>query len=777
MAEHFGKYELEKRLGVGGMAEVWLARQEGPAGFSKRAVIKRILPSLVNDPDFVQMFLREARLAALLNHPNVVQIFDLGEAEHTYFLVMEYIEGRSLRYLQKQTLALGKPCEVGFIASVLAGASAGLHHAHEQRDPSGEPLALVHRDVSPDNLLVSYEGVTKVIDFGIAKAFSDAPGTHSGVVKGKYGYMSPELIKGEPMDRRADIYALGTVLFEALAGERPFVGGPNDVLNAILKEPVPLLTAFREGLPSDLVALTEAMLAKSPRDRPQTMREVELSLAEIARREGWGSSEVAKVVRILGGGAPESQPPSVMSRPPPSRPPPPPPPSPPTRQARGKPGPAEQPSAERETLADFLGVETAIEEQPSVEPLPGRGSLDLNGRLSGRPSDRLVSGELLTGAPPTRAKRLPSGVVSSPAPSRPPSLELEFDRTELAAMPNRTPESIPPLPEIHLGSNLLPVILRVLVVLGLAVGATAALRYWRAQQGGPGLIKLTVESRPSGAEVWVDGLPTGKYTTAVLDWDNQIKHVLLLKQEGRANAFQEIPAGQPAGVVAVELLAVSRVRVSTQPEGARVSSANEVLGTTPCTVNVLTDTATKLTVSLEGYLDQATTVTVASGDLFDWSPALVAAGQLEVVSDPADAQVQIDGAVVGRTPVKVSVAAASPHAVVVEAKDIEPYRVTVGVAPGKSRRVFARLTDKEERRLQAALKQANRELDELGRQYQLLQSTQSSEYFAAMANLKKRTAIEAKIDKLTRRRDDLESQIDARRSELEDRAAKAAVAP
>ena len=303
VAERFGKYDLETRLGVGGMAEVWLARTEGPAGFSKRVVIKRILPSLVNDPEFVEMFLREARLAALLNHPNVVQIFDLGQAEHTYFLVMEYIEGRSLRYLHKQTLALGKHLEVGFVASVLAGACAGLHHAHELRGPTGEPLALVHRDVSPDNLLVSYEGMTKIIDFGIAKAFSDTSGTNSGVVKGKYGYMSPELVRGEPVDRRSDVYAMGVVLFEALSGERPYLGAPSEVLKAILQEPVPSMSSFREGLPSDIVHLTEAMLSKQPRDRPQTIREVELTLAENRPPRGLGDGRGGQGRPNSGGGS------------------------------------------------------------------------------------------------------------------------------------------------------------------------------------------------------------------------------------------------------------------------------------------------------------------------------------------------------------------------------------------------------------------------------------------------------------------------------------------
>jgi eukaryotic-like serine/threonine-protein kinase len=311
----FGRYELETRLGVGGMAEVWLARQEGPGGFAKRAVIKRILPGLAGDPEFVEMFLREARLAALLNHPNAVQIFDLGQVEESYYLVMEYIEGRSLRFLENQTEELGKSLELGFVACVLAGACAGLHHAHEQRGLGGEPLALVHRDVAPDNLLVSYEGVTKVIDFGIAKAFADVSRTKSGVVKGKYGYMSPEQVRGSPIDRRSDVYAMGVVLFEALSGERPFNGSPTETLYSILNDPPPSLGELRPELPGDVVALAHRMIAKNPTERPQTIREVELKFSEIAQREGWGQTEVARVARILGGAWNEASP---MTPPPPS---------------------------------------------------------------------------------------------------------------------------------------------------------------------------------------------------------------------------------------------------------------------------------------------------------------------------------------------------------------------------------------------------------------------------------------------------------------------------
>jgi serine/threonine protein kinase len=212
----FGKYQLVKRLARGGMAEVFLARQSGPEGFQRTVAVKRILPHLADSKDFVGMFQDEARLAAQLSHPNIVHIYDFGKVEEHFFIAMEYVDGVHAGVLIKH--AESEPMPEVLVARIGADACAGLHYAHELRDSDGRALHLVHRDVSPPNLLVSYDGSVKLVDFGIAKAVSSIEQTRPGVVKGKFAYMSPEQTIGQKLDGRSDVFSLAVLLWELLAG-------------------------------------------------------------------------------------------------------------------------------------------------------------------------------------------------------------------------------------------------------------------------------------------------------------------------------------------------------------------------------------------------------------------------------------------------------------------------------------------------------------------------------------------------------------------------------
>jgi len=218
---NFGNYRLIRKIATGGMAEVWLAEQKGIEGFSRQVVVKRILPGFANDPSFVSMFLNEARVASQLSHPNVVQIHDLGEREGEYFLAMEYIHGRDLGRVMHRSLELGRWVSPAVALRIIAYACAGLHYAHTRADPQGRPLGLVHRDISAQNILVSFDGAVKLVDFGIAKAANESTGTQTGMVKGKFAYMSPEQAAGQPLDARSDIFSLGLVLYELLTAVRP----------------------------------------------------------------------------------------------------------------------------------------------------------------------------------------------------------------------------------------------------------------------------------------------------------------------------------------------------------------------------------------------------------------------------------------------------------------------------------------------------------------------------------------------------------------------------
>lgn len=279
MPQRLGRYLLTKRLGVGGMAEVFLAQQDGPAGFSKLCVVKRILPHLAEDVRFVQMFQREARVAAMLTHTNIVQIHELGEVDGIYFIAMEYVDGAPLHNLARSAWRMGRSIPLEVICCAIADAALGLHAAHTQRDVDGRPLHLVHRDISPDNLIINREGVTKILDFGIAKTAA-AERTATGELKGKIPFMSPEQVMGEPLDGRADLYALGVSLYWLLTGKRP-LSAQSDLLlmQRILSEMPPPPRELNPSVPEPVNDLVMQLMAKDRNARPASGADVHDALA------------------------------------------------------------------------------------------------------------------------------------------------------------------------------------------------------------------------------------------------------------------------------------------------------------------------------------------------------------------------------------------------------------------------------------------------------------------------------------------------------------------
>lgn len=294
-----GRYRLLRRIATGGMAEVWLATSSGAGGFIKEMVVKKILPHLATDPAFVAMFLNEAKLAARLNHPNIVQIFELGD-DHGFFMVMEYVRGLPLRGLLREHQRLGTHPSFPLTARVIADASAGLHHAHELTEPGGEVLGLIHRDVSPDNLLVSAEGQVKVADFGIARASTTASHTQDGQLRGKIPYMAPERLAGKPIDRRSDVYALGVVMYEMLTGLRPFgsFSGSELMAQALFNQPPEAITR-RPEIPQRLNEIVTRALANDEEERYPTALALGSELEDFLKREGCSQTEVGAWVRAF----------------------------------------------------------------------------------------------------------------------------------------------------------------------------------------------------------------------------------------------------------------------------------------------------------------------------------------------------------------------------------------------------------------------------------------------------------------------------------------------
>ena len=281
-----GKYEVLGLLASGGMAELYLARGRGLDGFEKLVALKRVLPHLARDQEFVGMFLDEARLAGTLDHPNIASVIDIGRAQGNYFFAMEYVHGRDLRSVLREA-APGDGLSLACGLAIVTQAAAGLHYAHERRDPDGRPLGIVHRDVSPSNVLISYDGGVKVIDFGIARVAAHDRTTVAGVRKGKIGYMSPEQCLGYPMDRRSDVYNLGILLYETTTMRRLFA--PDNefaVMNRISRGDVTPPSKVVDGYPEALERIVLRALARDADERYPTAAELQNDLELFAQTEG-----------------------------------------------------------------------------------------------------------------------------------------------------------------------------------------------------------------------------------------------------------------------------------------------------------------------------------------------------------------------------------------------------------------------------------------------------------------------------------------------------------
>ncbi len=289
----FGKYQLLKKLATGGMAEVWLARQAGIEGFQKTVVIKRILPHLAEDREFVEMFRNEALIAAKFNHPNIAQVYEFGEANGTYFIAMEYIHGEDLGRVMRKAWSAGQWIARPLAIRIVASACEGLYYAHTRTDPeSGRPLKVVHRDISPQNILISFDGSVKLVDFGIAKAADQVGLTKSGAIKGKFAYMAPEQAAGKVLDHRADIFAIGLVLYELLTGVRPLKRDSElATLQAALECSIQTPSEVAD-VPAELDPVVMSALTKAADDRYRDARQFQVALEETLVAQRWVASSV-----------------------------------------------------------------------------------------------------------------------------------------------------------------------------------------------------------------------------------------------------------------------------------------------------------------------------------------------------------------------------------------------------------------------------------------------------------------------------------------------------
>jgi serine/threonine protein kinase len=297
----YGRYSLLERVATGGMAEVFRAKRKGVEGFEKTVAVKRILPHLSSNKEFIEMFVAEAKMVASLSHPNIVQIFDLGKIDDTYYIAMEFVEGRDLRTILTRARNRNTLPGVDLAALMAARVSAALEYAHRQRDSEGRELKIVHRDVSPQNILISDEGEVKLVDFGIAKAATKASHTDSGSLRGKLLYMSPEQAWGKPLDKRSDLFALGAVFFEALTGHLLFSASSEmSVLERVREARFVPPSSLNPAVPIELEAVAMRLLNKNPAERYQDASEVLLDIdSYLRRRPAVGSADLSRFVKKL----------------------------------------------------------------------------------------------------------------------------------------------------------------------------------------------------------------------------------------------------------------------------------------------------------------------------------------------------------------------------------------------------------------------------------------------------------------------------------------------
>jgi serine/threonine protein kinase len=304
MASVHQRYRVIEKIDAGGMAEIYRGEAISLEGFSRTVAIKRILPSMCRDKKFIAMFLDEAKLSMQLQHANIVQIFDIGKADDTYFVVMELIEGVNLRRMMQRAIDRGIQVPVSLACYLLVEVAKALAYAHEKRDGDGNMLGIVHRDVSPPNVLISRQGEVKLTDFGLAKAASHSTKTEAGVIKGKFSYLSPEVVAGKTVDPRADVYSAGIIAWELLCGRKLFHGSNDmETVELVRKGLVPKPSEIRDDVDPELDRVLLKALAKNPKRRYQSARALEQGLLQYLFKNNMAvtASDVADFLAVLRG--------------------------------------------------------------------------------------------------------------------------------------------------------------------------------------------------------------------------------------------------------------------------------------------------------------------------------------------------------------------------------------------------------------------------------------------------------------------------------------------
>jgi serine/threonine protein kinase len=671
----FGKYYLLERINVGGMAEVFKAKATGVEGFERMVAVKRILPSIAEDEEFITMFIDEAKIAVQLTHANIAQIFDLGKVDDSYFIALEYVHGKDLRAIFNRARARGEQLPIPMACYAIMKLCEGLDYAHNKRDAAGQFLNLVHRDVSPQNILVSHEGEVKIIDFGIAKAAGKAGRTQAGILKGKFGYMSPEQVQGLEIDRRSDVFGVGICLYELLTGERLFVGESDfATLEKVRNVDIMPPSTYNRRIPEELEQIVLKALARDRGSRHQTAMQLhdelqgfmyasgnffgrrDLSMymhrafAEEIERETARDQEYAEMGAeerddITGLTAfDEIDPVSTVSAL--------------NAQPVQAPVRAQRPVVNKSTL---LGLPAA---QPM--PLPTRSTLRPPGApaMQSRPSvPPLVPRP--QSIPPSQALQAVGGHGS-------PRLEMDWDDEEMSTqIYDRPDESVPaaPVPAAPISGSFPPALQR---------GPVASLP--------PQLQPALPPTAPGAPSPFVAGpsyaLPE---PSEELEWERPERQRRPLLAAGLAVVV--ILGLIVGGLLLFRRPAPGTVHLSTSPPDVSVAlDGRPVLGSSPFVISEIEPGVPhELTVSKQGYRTWSSRFELRADATMQLPPVsleLMESG-FALDSVPSGAVVYVDGTRLAKTtPVRIGDLSPGDHQVRIEAEGHAPWESSLHVTPG-----------------------------------------------------------------------------------------------
>ena len=692
-----GRYRPIKRLGKGGMAEVFLADIAGPGGFRRRVALKTVLPMHSLNPSVTQMFLDEARVGAHFTHPNLVQVYDFGEVDGRYFMAMEYARGLSLRALIRQLRTKSARMPDAIVAAVGGHCCAALAYAHALVDDAGNPMNIVHRDVTPENIFLTVDGVTKVLDFGIARSQGRAEETQAGVIKGKPAYMSPEQAGGKELDGRSDVFALGSTLWELLTTHRLF-DAPDmmSTLARIVTQPVPDIRTVVPDCGEALAAVLRSAFERN-RDQRPTARDLQSAFDGLVQQSAHSNPQVA-IAGFLKGSVPPIpllsaagavrrpvSSPGIPAKPgdtgPQSTP------GTPidVESMRTWPIPASSLMADETMLVEASPAEwdapaapelesPAIEVPRPVRPVPGSGLSAFRGQAQAKESDE--------------------------------PLELD-DRRAAAGMVPAAPAGFQPLPDAPPPAEDLDRSRPLALWIGVGVGGALVLAgllyvfFLRAPPvKGPTLIPapitvpMSFTSQPPGAEIVLDGSDTGHVTPAKVEAAVFDEHTWALTLKGYRRATGKVPKDHLSDPISVTLEVPLQLSVQTTPAGAAIAcDGAKVIDETPDQAEV-GEGEHLLRATREGFVPAEQKLKV-DAEHATWTVTLQPATYLDVQSEPVGASISIDGVAQAEvTPAHhLAVLAGRPHVVALAQENLRASRRVSKAASGATVGVKLRLVD------------------------------------------------------------------------------------